>query len=63
MVYRDLKPENILLDYAGHVKLVDFGFTTQCDKMDNTLYDTCGTAMYIAPEVVRACLYQPCGCI
>jgi len=27
IVFRDLKPENILLDYYGHVRLIDFGFS------------------------------------
>jgi serine/threonine protein kinase len=51
LVYRDLKPENILIDFAGHVKICDFGFTAPCTEDENDLRDGCGTAMYIAPEV------------
>jgi protein kinase A len=29
IVFRDLKPENILLDAAGHIRLIDFGFSKQ----------------------------------
>lgn len=53
MVYRDLKPENILLDYAGHVKVCDFGFATLCSKAEADLKDSCGTVMYIAPELIN----------
>lgn len=54
-VYRDLKPENILLDYDGHVRLCDFGFSVPVNKgsdgNDVPLNDGCGTAMYVAPEI------------
>lgn len=50
--YRDLKPENILLDEHGHVKMCDFGFAASVGKGDDGLNDFCGTAMYIAPEIV-----------
>lgn len=53
LVYRDLKPENILIDYEGHIKVCDFGFATISSKVEADLRDTCGTVMYIAPEVVN----------
>jgi len=59
VVYRDLKPENILIDCTGHVKLCDLGFAVRSggskDKdQASFLTDHCGTAMYVAPEIVGA---------
>ena len=55
-IYRDLKPENILLGKDGHVKLTDFGlskyFYTEKEK-DHKAYTICGTADYLAPEVMK----------
>lgn len=51
-VYRDLKPENILMDASGHVKLADMGFCKELKAGERT-YTTCGTADYMAPEVMR----------
>ena len=50
-VYRDLKPENILMDAGGHVKLADMGFCKELRAGERT-YTTCGTADYMAPEVM-----------
>lgn len=55
VVYRDLKPENILIDCNGHVKLCDMGFAVPLKKnseFNEFLKDNCGTAMYVAPEIV-----------
>uniref|UniRef100_A0A7S1ATD8 Protein kinase domain-containing protein n=1 Tax=Noctiluca scintillans TaxID=2966 RepID=A0A7S1ATD8_NOCSC len=51
IVYRDIKPENILIHASGHIRLSDFGFAKYL-KGEKT-YTTCGTAEYMAPEIIR----------
>lgn len=54
ILYRDLKPENILLDEAGFLRLADFGFAReQMQRSEQSCTSFCGSADYIAPEVVR----------
>lgn len=50
-VYRDLKPENILIADSGHARLADMGFCKELANGERT-YTTCGTADYMAPEVM-----------
>lgn len=52
--HRDLKPENLLLTEQNDdtsIKIADFGFAKRVSS-PNCLNTLCGTALYVAPEVL-----------
>ena len=53
VIHRDIKPENILLDSNLSPKIADFGISTIFRKKQ-PVYDTGGTPIYLAPEVIQA---------
>lgn len=58
IVHRDLKPENLLLDYKQHLKIADFGLSCFY-KYNELLTTSCGSALYISPEILKKQAYKP----
>jgi serine/threonine protein kinase len=52
VVHRDLKAENILLDDFLNIRLCDFGFARSFTKLHPLMQTTCGSPLYMAPEVL-----------
>ena len=56
IIHRDIKPENLLVfkygDGSKRLKLCDFGLATE-RKPNEKLDFVCGTATYVAPEMIR----------
>lgn len=52
IVYRDLKPENIMINARGHLRLIDFGMAKAVDFKKERMSTICGTAEYLAPEML-----------
>ena len=49
VIYRDLKPENLMINERGYLQLGDFGMSR---ITHSRTYTFCGTADYMAPEMV-----------
>ena len=47
-----LKPENVLIDKVGYLKLIDFGLSKSGVKGNSGAHTRCGTAEYLAPEIL-----------
>jgi len=54
IIYRDLKLENVIMDKEGHIAITDFGLSKMHADSASTF---CGTAEYMAPELVRGQQY------
>lgn len=54
--HRDIKPENLLIDESWNLKLIDFAFAVEADKIETALV---GTPGYLAPEMLVKKGYQP----
>jgi MAP/microtubule affinity-regulating kinase len=52
VVHRDLKLENILVNNDKNIKVIDFGFSVVANNVCK-LNLFCGTALYVAPEIVN----------
>ena len=50
--HRDLKLDNILIDGNDHIKLIDFGFATKCERSERLTF-FCGTPHYMDPDLAR----------
>jgi 5'-AMP-activated protein kinase catalytic alpha subunit len=53
IAHRDLKAENVLLDRHNNVKLIDFGISNSFQPENPLLKTSCGSPLYVDPEIIR----------
>jgi mitogen-activated protein kinase kinase len=55
IMHRDIKPSNILVNSRGHIKLCDFGVSSE---LEGSVAETfVGTGTYMAPERIQGAQY------
>jgi len=52
-IHRDVKSDNLFLSRNGHIKLGDFGFSTQLTKSKSKRNSVIGTPYWMAPEMIK----------
>lgn len=57
-IHRDIKGSNILLTAEGHVKLIDFGVSTELMHTFSRRNSFIGTLLWMAPEVIQEIDYD-----
>lgn len=61
IVHRDIKPENLLFESPkedSQIKIIDFGVSTNFNS--DYLYQKCGSAYYVAPEILKGGYNEKC---
>ena len=51
VMHRDIKPDNLFISESGVIKLGDFGLAVQLEHSCSRRNTTCGTSIYMGPEV------------
>lgn len=58
-IHRDIKSDNILITDTGrHVKIADFGFSTQLTRQNEKRKTALGTPYWMAPELIQGKNYD-----